>query len=244
MCFNTPIEVTEDTGSSQAEAKRCGTKVARQGSTVAKTLSTTETVDTDEILQEALKIRRKRKEAYKQSENVITGYLKQKTFKFLREACHLKMFILCTESLLLVVDPVIKFEVNPTPEQIVTAESNNATGGAAIVLDQSDKSQLTSKKGKSANKKRRHEDADVVILEEGGPNVRFPNFLNIPLQIENSMTDLRMHVLVAQVNYYNSVTRFYDKASSLIPHVKRLIADGLVGKTTASSKQQNDSSKQ
>ena len=61
MRFDTPIEVTEDTGFSPEEAKRCGSAVNKQGSTIAKTLSTTEIIDVEEVLAEAQAIRKKRK---------------------------------------------------------------------------------------------------------------------------------------------------------------------------------------
>lgn len=60
MRFDTPIEVTEETGSTESEARRCGTKLSQTGSTIAKTLSTTETIDCEEILKEAQTIRRNR----------------------------------------------------------------------------------------------------------------------------------------------------------------------------------------
>ena len=71
MRFDTPIEVTEDSGSTAEEAKRCGSKLAKTGSTLAKTLSTTETIDVVDLLQEAQDIRRKRDgEA---PDNVVSG---------------------------------------------------------------------------------------------------------------------------------------------------------------------------
>ena len=63
MRFDTPIEVTEDTGSCPADAKRCGSTLTKEGSTMAKTLSTTETIDVEEVLAEAQAIRKRRKNA-------------------------------------------------------------------------------------------------------------------------------------------------------------------------------------
>ena len=39
MRFDTPIEITEESGSTEEEARRFGTKLTKQGSTMAKTLS-------------------------------------------------------------------------------------------------------------------------------------------------------------------------------------------------------------
>ena len=68
--FDTPIEVTDDCAS-QAEAQRCGTTLAKGGSTITKTLSTDETIDCEEVLREAQAIR-KRREADTCAE-IITG---------------------------------------------------------------------------------------------------------------------------------------------------------------------------
>ena len=59
MRFDTPIEVTEDTGMSTADAKRCGSKLMKQGSAIAHTLSTTDIIDCDDVLREAQEIRKK-----------------------------------------------------------------------------------------------------------------------------------------------------------------------------------------
>ena len=56
--FDTPIEVTEGTGASHADAKHCGSRITGKGSTMAKTLSTNETIDVEEILHEAQEIRK------------------------------------------------------------------------------------------------------------------------------------------------------------------------------------------
>ena len=61
MRFDTPIEVTEDSAS-LAEANRCGTQLVNEGSTIARTLSTTETIDCEKVLHEAQAIRQKRKQ--------------------------------------------------------------------------------------------------------------------------------------------------------------------------------------
>ena len=60
MRFDTPIEITEGSGSTEEEARRCGTKLTKQGSTMAKTLSTDETIDCEEVLREAQAIRKRR----------------------------------------------------------------------------------------------------------------------------------------------------------------------------------------
>ena len=57
--FDTPIEVTEECAS-QTEAQRCGTTLTKGASTIAKTLSTDETIDCEEVLREAQAIRKRR----------------------------------------------------------------------------------------------------------------------------------------------------------------------------------------
>ena len=69
--FTTPIEVTEDTTVSPGDARHCVTTLTAQGSTLAKTLSTDETIDCEEVLKEAQAIRNRR-EANKQPE-VVTS---------------------------------------------------------------------------------------------------------------------------------------------------------------------------
>ena len=71
MRFDTPIEVTEDTGSTETQAKCCGSKLLEAGSTIARTLSTTEVIDCEEVLKEAQAIREKRKN--KEHDNVVSG---------------------------------------------------------------------------------------------------------------------------------------------------------------------------
>ena len=71
MRFDTPIEVTEDSGASQTEAKRCGSKLSSEASTLAKTLSTTEIIDVEEVLKEAQEIRKLRKD--NEPVNVVSG---------------------------------------------------------------------------------------------------------------------------------------------------------------------------
>ena len=70
MRFDTPIEVTEESGSTAEEAKRCGSKLTDSGSVIAKTLSTNETIDVVDLLQEAQQIRKKRDV---DTENVVSG---------------------------------------------------------------------------------------------------------------------------------------------------------------------------
>ena len=76
---------------------------------------------------------------------------------------------------------------------------------------------------KKKGKKRRNAEPDIEIIQ--GPSVRFPEYLNTPPPIDSTMANLRKHVLIAQINYYNASTRFFDQASGLIPHVKRMIAE-------------------
>ena len=59
MRFNTPIEVTQDTGATKDEAKCCGAEVCEGGSTIVKTLSTTEIIDVEEVLHKAREIRKR-----------------------------------------------------------------------------------------------------------------------------------------------------------------------------------------
>ena len=73
MQFDTPIEVTEESGSSDSDAKQCGTKLVKEGSTIAKTLSTTEIIDVEEVLKEAQEIRKKCKE--NPESTIVTGKL-------------------------------------------------------------------------------------------------------------------------------------------------------------------------
>ena len=44
--------------------------------------------------------------------------------------------------------------------------------------------------------------------------------------------------MIAQVNYYNAFTRFFDQATSMLPHIKRMIAEMPFGKA-----QHNDTNK-
>ena len=70
MRFNTPIEVTENTGSTPEEARRCGSKLLVGGSTIVKTLSSTDTIDCEEVLKEAQEIKRR---AQQNQPNVVSG---------------------------------------------------------------------------------------------------------------------------------------------------------------------------
>lgn len=74
MRFDTPIEVTEDTGATHSDARRCGATIADKGSTIAKTLSTTETIDVEEVLEEAREIRQRCKD--NETPAVVTGECK------------------------------------------------------------------------------------------------------------------------------------------------------------------------
>ena len=71
MTFDTPIEVTEDC-CTEAEAKCCGTKLSSKTSAMAKTLSSNETVDAQDVLEEALEIRRLRKQI-EEKDNEVSG---------------------------------------------------------------------------------------------------------------------------------------------------------------------------
>lgn len=123
---------------------------------------------------------------------------------------------------------MIKFEVNPSPEEVATAEAQGhatipTNSGVIIVLENEDQ---TPNKGKG--KKRRREEPEVELIS--GPSVRFPEYLKRPPPIDTQLLDLRRHVLIAQVNYYNASTRFFDQATSLLPHIKRMVADMPFGK--------------
>ena len=123
-------------------------------------------------------------------------------------------------------DPVIKFEVNP--QQAVTAEAGGRiseipTNSGVVIMIENDVN-ATKPNAKGKGKKRRHADEQDVQLING-PSVRFPEYLNRPPPLESTMLDLRKHVMVAQINYYNASTRFFDQATGLIPHLKRMIAD-------------------
>ena len=130
------------------------------------------------------------------------------------------------------VDPVIKFEVNPTPEQVAEGSSGviPTNCGVVILLESDVNANKDEGKGKATRgKKRRNEEADIQVLPEG-PSVRFPEYLNQPAPNDLAMIELRRHVMISQINYYNASTRFYDKATSLLPHIKRVIADMPLGK--------------
>ena len=57
MSFDTPIDIPEDTGATTTDAKRCGSKLSKKSSSIAKTLSTTDTIDVQDIFEEAREIR-------------------------------------------------------------------------------------------------------------------------------------------------------------------------------------------
>ena len=125
-------------------------------------------------------------------------------------------------------DPVIKFELNP--QEAVTAEEGGRvseiptrSGGVVIMIENDVTGPKEQQKGKAKGKKRRHTEPDVQLIN--GPTVRFPEYLNRPPPIESTMLDLRKHVMVAQINYYNASTRFFDQATTVIPYVKRFLAD-------------------
>ena len=69
--FDTPIEITDEAGCSQSDAQRCGTVLTKEGSTMAKTLSTDEIIDCDEVLREAQAIRKCREAETIQE--IVTG---------------------------------------------------------------------------------------------------------------------------------------------------------------------------
>ena len=122
------------------------------------------------------------------------------------------------------VDPVIKFEANPTPEQVAEGSSGAipTTSGVVILLESDVNNKETGKTSREA--KKRKAEPDVQVLPDG-PSVRFPEYLNQPAPNDLSMIELRRHVMIAQINHYNASTRFYDKAASVIPHIKRFIAE-------------------
>ena len=141
-----------------------------------------------------------------------------------------------------VVDPVIKFEVNPTYEQVAEGTSGAIpTNSGVVILLESDVTKETqdSTQPKKKAKKRRNNTPEVEVLPEG-PSVRFPEYLNRPAPNDLAMLQLRKHVMISQINYYNASTRFFDKATNLIPHIKRLIADMPGGKVGAQSSQPAD----
>ena len=116
------------------------------------------------------------------------------------------------------------------PKEAVTAEAGArvselpASNGGVVIMIENDVSAVQeAPKEKAKGKKRRNCEPDVQLIN--GPTVRFPEFLNRPPPIQSTMLDLRKHVMVAQINYYNASTRFFDQAAGIIPHVKRLIAD-------------------
>ena len=74
MRFDTPIKVTEDSGASQSDARRCGTNLVTEWSTLSRTLSTTEVIDCEEVLCKAQAIRQKRK--IDQAPEIVTGTMK------------------------------------------------------------------------------------------------------------------------------------------------------------------------
>ena len=135
-------------------------------------------------------------------------------------------------------DPVIKFESQPTPEQVATAQAQGTatipTAGGVVIVLESDGNNKPTATGKKT-RKRRHEEPDVQVVHE--PTVRFPEYLKRPPPIDTKLLELRRHVMISQVNYYTASTRFFEQASSLIPHIKRMIADMPWGKGTAQKKE-------
>lgn len=100
-------------------------------------------------------------------------------------------------------------------------------------------SKTDGKKQQKRGKKRRNDDPDVEVVQDG-PSVRFPEYLNQAAPNDLPMLELRRHVMIAQINYYNASTRFYDKATNLIPHIKRMIADMPTNKVAVQSSQPPD----
>ena len=138
-------------------------------------------------------------------------------------------------------DPVIKFESHPTPEEVAAAEAQGTAtiptaSGVVIVLESDVSKKSTDGKGKHG-KKRRHAEPDVQVISE--PTVRFPEYLKRPPPIDTKLLELQRHVMISQVNYYTASTRFFEQASALIPHIKRMIADMPWGKEASDSKNKN-----
>ena len=63
--------MTEESGTTHTEAHRCGSMLSKSGSTIAKTLSTNEVIDCQEVLQEGQAIRVQR--ASNETANVVSG---------------------------------------------------------------------------------------------------------------------------------------------------------------------------
>ena len=74
------------------------------------------------------------------------------------------------------VNPVIKFEVNPSPEQVATAEAQGIptipTQAGVVIISESDG---TEPNEKPKAKNRRKEEPEVQVVN--GPTVRFPEYL-------------------------------------------------------------------
>ena len=87
--------------------------------------------------------------------------------------------------------------------------------------------------------RKRKQDPEVQVIEDG-PSVRFPEYLNQAAPNDLPMMELRHHVMISQINYYNASTRFFDKATNMLPHLKRLIADMPITKGTGQSTTGNE----
>ena len=129
-------------------------------------------------------------------------------------------------------DPVIKFEAQPTPEEVAATEAEGTatipTASGVVILLESDVNDKSGEPKVKRGKKRRKQEDEVQVIAE--PTVRFPDYLKRPPQIDTKLLDLCRHVMVSQVNYYTASTRFFEQATSLLPHIKRMIANMPWGK--------------
>ena len=139
---------------------------------------------------------------------------------------------------LLLVDPVIKFEAQPTPSEVAAAEAEGTatipTASVVVILLESDVNDKSGEPKKKRPKKRTKQDDEVQVIAE--PTVRFPDYLKRPPPIDTKLLDLRRHVMISQVNYYTASTRFFEQATSTLPHIKRMIADMPWGKGVSNDK--------
>ena len=132
--------------------------------------------------------------------------------------------------LFFLVDPGIKFKADPSAEQVALADANGAAtiptaSGVVILLESGNGKDDVQEQGKRSGKKRRNEEPEVQVINE--PTVRFLEYLKRP----PPLIELRRHVMISQVNYYTASTRFFEPATSLLPHIKRMIADMPWGKS-------------
>ena len=104
-----------------------------------------------------------------------------------------------------------------------------------MILLESDDTQQPSQGKAKRGKKRRNEEPEVKVIAE--PTVSFPDYLKRPPPIDTNLLDLRRHVMISQVNYYRASTRFFEQATSLLPHMKRMVADMPWGKEGTDQKE-------